>query len=236
VWLLLEGASIGTFLHTGLKLPWGTWFARSEPACEANEPPKNMLAAMGITAFLCTFLGVYPRILYDLLPYPVEYHPYTPSHVVSMSQLLLFTFLAFWLFRRMLQGEPTLTLDMDWFYRMAGKKVIWFCEKPLMAFATYMDAKLMEVVDFFVWMSKNPVLALRIKREEATLRMKSLFPNPRNLGEKKLSLAEKKRNYPGELPRFGVGVSLFLILMALCLYLILYLISLKYLRIPFPSL
>jgi multicomponent Na+:H+ antiporter subunit D len=64
-----------------------------------------MLVAMGITAFLCTLLGVYPKVLYNLLPYPVHYEPYTAGHVVSMSQLLLFTFVAFWMLRQKLHGE-----------------------------------------------------------------------------------------------------------------------------------
>ncbi|MFZ2072002.1 MAG: Na(+)/H(+) antiporter subunit D [Halobacteriota archaeon] len=165
VWLLLEGASIGTFLHTGLKLPWGVWFAREEPACEAREPPKNMLVGMGITAFLCTLLGVYPKILYDILPYPVNYEPYALGHVVGMSQLLLFTFVAFWFLRAMLHGTPTITLDTDWFYRIPGKRVIWFCEKPLMTFASFIDRNVMKMAGFFV----NRFLSLVVKYAENPL-------------------------------------------------------------------
>ena len=149
IWLMLEGASIGTFLHTGLKLPWGAWFARDKPVCEAREPPRNMIAAMGVTAFLCTLLGVYPKILYDILPYPVHYVPYAPGHVVAMCQLLLFTFVAFWLLRAMLHGTPTITLDTDWFYRIPGKKAIRFCEGPLMTFASYIDRNVMKMAGFF---------------------------------------------------------------------------------------
>ncbi len=149
IWLMLEGASIGTFLHTGLKLPWGVWFARDTPVCDAREPPRNMLAAMGITAFLCTLLGVYPKILYDILPYPVHYEPYAAGHVVGMSQLLIFTFVAFWLLRGMLHGTPTITLDTDWFYRIPGKRVIRFCEGPLMAFAEHIDRDVMKIAGFF---------------------------------------------------------------------------------------
>ena len=224
VWLMLEGASVGTFLHTGLKLPWGTWFGKDQPACEAKEPPKNMLAAMGLTAVLCTFVGVYPRILYDLLPYPVQYHPYTSAHVVSMSQLLLFTFVAFWLFRGMLHGEPTLTIDTDWFYRMAGRKVIWFCEKPLMTFAQFVDGKVMGVADFLVWFSRNPALALHIKKEEAKLKVKRFMMRPERVEVHAQALAKKRRSYPGELPKFTIGVSIFLILLSFALYLILYLV------------
>lgn len=159
IWLMLEGASIGTFLHTGLKLPWGVWFARDEPVCEAREPPKNMLVAMGLTAFLCTLLGVYPKILYDMLPFTVNYEPYAPGHVVAMSQLLLFTFVAFWLLRGMLHGTPTISLDTDWFYRIPGKRIIWFCEKPLMAFASFIDRSVLRTAHFFI----NPFPALVVK-------------------------------------------------------------------------
>jgi len=149
IWLMLELASVGTFLHTGLKLPWGVWFARDTPVCEAREPPWNMLAAMGITAFLCTLLGVYPKILYNILPYPVHYEPYAPAHVIAMCQLLLFTFVAFWLLREKLHGTPTITLDTDWFYRIPGKKVIKFCEGPLMDFTSFIDRNAMRMPDFF---------------------------------------------------------------------------------------
>jgi len=224
VWLMLEGASIGTFLHTGLKLPWGTWFAREGPVCEAKEPPKNMLAAMGITAFLCILIGVYPKILYNLLPYPVHYEPYTFSHVATISQLLLFTFVAFWLLRRMLHGEPTITLDTDWFYRIAGNGVIWFCEKPLMTFATFIDMKVLSLARFFVWVSRNPAVALGIQKEEVKLIGKRLFSSPERVEEYERGLEEQKRRYPGELPRLTLGASVFLILLSLFLYLILYLL------------
>ena len=149
IWLMLELASVGTFLHTGLKLPWGVWFARDTPVCEAREPPKNMLAAMGITAFLCTLLGVYPKILYDILPYPVHYEPYAAGHVIAMCQLLVFTFVAFWLLRDKLHGTPTISLDTDWFYRIPGKRVIMFCKGPLMVFTSTIDRNVMRMPDFF---------------------------------------------------------------------------------------
>ena len=224
IWLMLEGASIGTFLHTGLKLPWGTWFAKDKPVCEAKEPPMNMLVAMGLTSFLCILLGVYPKLLYDLLPYPVHYEPYAPGHVVSMSQLLGFTFIAFWLLRGKLYGERTITLDTDWFYRMAGKWVIWFCEKPLMAFANFVDEKVMALVHFLIWFSRNPAIALHIKKEEAKLKVKRFIISPERVQKHRQVIEEKRRRYPGELPKLTLGASLVLILLAFSLYLILYLL------------
>jgi hypothetical protein len=108
-----------------------------------------MLAAMGIAAFLCTLLGVYPKILYNILPYTVHYEPYAPAHVIAMCQLLLFTFVAFWLLRKKLHGTPTITLDTDWFYRIPGKRVIKFCEGPLMDFTSFIDRNAMRMPDFF---------------------------------------------------------------------------------------
>jgi multicomponent Na+:H+ antiporter subunit D len=39
------------------------------------------------------------------------------DHVVSTMQLLVTTFAAFWIFKPKLGGEPTISLDTDWFYR-----------------------------------------------------------------------------------------------------------------------
>ena len=36
-----------------------------------KEAPWNMRLAMGIAAFLCVAIGMFPQPLYDLLPYPV---------------------------------------------------------------------------------------------------------------------------------------------------------------------
>ena len=62
-------------------------------------------------------IGLAPGMLYALLPNPVEYHPYTASHVVGSLQLLTGTALGFWLLRRALGGEPTVTMDVDRLYR-----------------------------------------------------------------------------------------------------------------------
>ena len=114
--LLLNIAGIGTFLHTGLKLPYFTFFG-PDKGIEVRPLPMNMLVAMGVGALLCTVYGMVPSLLYGLLPYGAEYHPYTLDHVVAASELLIGTGLAFWLLRDKLGGEPTISLDTDWFYR-----------------------------------------------------------------------------------------------------------------------
>jgi len=234
IYLLLEGATVGTFLHTGLKLPWNMWLqGKDEPPPEIRaklkdspvNTPLHMLLGMGILAFFCIFMGVYPQVLYDRLPYPVMFIPFTTTRVFSIMQMFIFTFIGFWFLRGLVTGHPTYTLDTDWPVRMAGRKLVWFCEKPLMAFANFVDGKVMGVVHFLTWFSQNPAVALSIKKEEWRLRAKSLLTNPAGVEKHRTDLERKKRAYPGELPKLTLGASLLLILLAFLLYLIIYLLG-----------
>ena len=72
---------------------------------------------------ICIGLGMMPGPLYALLPYKVDYVPYTASHVVSQLQLLLFSGLAFFLMLGWLKRTLTITLDVDWFYRRLGRNL-----------------------------------------------------------------------------------------------------------------
>ncbi len=134
---LLMLASAGTFLHTGLKVPYFIWFGRNNCSpqtwAQAKDPPWNMCVAMALMAFLCVFIGCYTPYLYNMLPNPVDYHPYTAYHVSETLQILLFTALGFFLFRKKLIPDPTISLDLDWFYRMGGRAVQWFARRPAQA-------------------------------------------------------------------------------------------------------
>jgi len=116
VWFLLICASAGVFLHAGVKFPWFVFFHR-DSGLRPPDPPPSMRLAMLLFAGLCIGIGVVPATLYGLLPYPVEYLPYTGAHVVQTLQLLLFSGLAFFLMLPFLQRTLTITLDSDWFYR-----------------------------------------------------------------------------------------------------------------------
>jgi multicomponent Na+:H+ antiporter subunit D len=123
VWFLLAAASAGVFLHAGIKFPWFVFFQK-DSGMRPADPPWNMRWAMIFCSFLCIGLGVFPGLLYALLPYPVDYVPYTPSHVVAMLQLLLFSGLAFFLMLDLLKRTMTVTLDVDWLWRRLGRKVV----------------------------------------------------------------------------------------------------------------
>jgi multicomponent Na+:H+ antiporter subunit D len=116
IFLMLTLASAGTFLHTGLKLPYYMFFGKDR-GVRAHEPPTNMLVAMGLAAAACVLIGVFPSLLYTHLPFAVDYHPYTPRHVVATLGLLGFTAAGFFWLLKHLDPEPTISLDTDWFYR-----------------------------------------------------------------------------------------------------------------------
>jgi len=123
VWLALAAASAGVFLHAGIKFPWFVFFQK-DSGLRPAEPPGNMQAAMLLLAALCIGLGILPGPLYALLPYDVAYVPYTVPHVLFQLQLLLFSGLAFFLLLPLLKRTLTITLDVDWFWRRAGRELL----------------------------------------------------------------------------------------------------------------
>ncbi len=132
VWFLLMFASVGVLEHAGIKVPYFAFFGH-DSGMRPKEAPLNMRFAMGIAAFLCIAIGLYPYPLYDLLPYPVvDFAPYTGAHVVGMAQLLLFAAAAFVLL--MLAGvyppeKRCVNLDVDRFYRMGGRLFYYAADK-----------------------------------------------------------------------------------------------------------
>lgn len=123
VWLFLAAASAGVFLHAGIKFPWFVFFQK-DSGLRPADPPASMRGAMLFFAFLCIAIGVWPELLYRLLPYAVDYAPYTVSHVITQLQLLLFAGLAFFVLLDYLKRTPTITLDADWLWRSIGPRLI----------------------------------------------------------------------------------------------------------------
>ncbi|MBA3032147.1 MAG: Na(+)/H(+) antiporter subunit D [Gammaproteobacteria bacterium] len=116
VWLLLAAASAGVFLHAGIKFPWFVFFQK-DSGLRPPDASGSMRWAMILFAFLCIALGVWPEPLYAILPYAVDYVPYTTAHVLTQLQLLLFSGLAFFVMLNYLKRTPTISLDVDWLYR-----------------------------------------------------------------------------------------------------------------------
>ena len=122
-------ASAGVCDHSGIKIPFFTFFAH-DAGWRVKEAPKHMLVAMIAAAALCIGIGIAPGFLYALLPYPevaAQYHAYDATHVITMLELLLFAGLAFVVMMRMGVYPPELpqiNLDTDWVYRRGLPPVV----------------------------------------------------------------------------------------------------------------
>jgi len=135
VWLALLFASAGVFHHAGIKIPFFAFFSH-DSGIRTTEPPLNMLAAMGLAAVLCVFIGCYPWALYELLPFSTGYAPFDGSHILAQIQLLVFSAAAFaWL---KVSGiyPPELrstNIDVEWLYRRLAPRWVRHCTQGLTA-------------------------------------------------------------------------------------------------------
>ncbi|MEJ2315911.1 MAG: Na(+)/H(+) antiporter subunit D [Gammaproteobacteria bacterium] len=122
VWLLLLAASAGVFLHAGIKFPWFVFFQK-DSGLRPPDPPASLRYAMWLFSFLCIAIGLYPYPLYAILPYPVDYQPYTIDHLATQFQVLLFAGFAFFVMLKQMRRTLTISLDFDWFYRKFLKEI-----------------------------------------------------------------------------------------------------------------
>lgn len=126
VWIMLLFASAGVVEHAGIKVPFFAFFGH-DSGRRVKEAPPSMLIAMGITAFLCVAIGIWPSALYAILPFASDYAPYTATHVVTQMQLLLLAVLGVAVLMRTGLYPPeqrATNLDFDWIYRRAFPAVI----------------------------------------------------------------------------------------------------------------
>ena len=126
---MLLFASAGVMEHSGIKVPYFTFFSH-DSGRRVKEAPWNMLVAMGLASALCIFLafpwGGY-QMLYSLMPYEANYQPYTVDHVVFQLQLLFAAISAFCLLKKfkLYPAEKRAEiLDFDWTYRKLGLGIV----------------------------------------------------------------------------------------------------------------
>ena len=125
IWPVMLFASAGVVEHAGIKIPYFAFFAH-DSGIRTREPPVNMLVAMGIGAAACLAIGIWPNLLYGMLPYTVDYEPYSYTHILTQIQLLCFAIgavVAFHLWKLYPAEIPSVNLDADWVYRRAAVKV-----------------------------------------------------------------------------------------------------------------
>ena len=130
LWFILLFASAGVFHHAGIKIPFFAFYSH-DSGIRCKEAPPHMLLAMGVSAVLCILIGCFPQYLYSMLPYATDYQPYSISHVLAQSQLLVFSALAFTLL--LLAGIypaeiRSVNVDADWIYRKGSRQIYRFCK------------------------------------------------------------------------------------------------------------
>ena len=219
IWFLLLFASAGVFHHAGIKIPFFAFFSH-DSGIRCKEAPLHMLLAMGLAAVLCLWIGTFPGTLYGLLPYTVQYEPYTASHVISQSQLLFFSALAFTLL--LLSGIypaeiRAVNLDADWVYRKGARGFYRLADGTLNTLNGWAD----EVVSHRL----TRRLALFFQRPECNLqrlglRALALLVGNHEWMKAKLSLAEFRCEH-GAHP-VGVGVLRAVLLLAVVAILLLF--------------
>ncbi len=176
IYLMLLFASAGVMEHSGIKIPFFAFFSH-DSGLRPKEAPWPMLLGMGICAFACLFIGIVPDVLYGVLPYPVDYVPYTVSHVLGQLELLVFSALAFVLI--MLAGVypaemRALNLDADWLYRRGARVFVWFLDRPLAAFGRGLGGFFFQRLPrALTWAGRDPIGAAKIQLERALLMVSS---------------------------------------------------------------
>ena len=206
--LLLNLASVGTFLHTGLKLPYFTWMGKRAAPSEKltlKPIPPGMYIGMALTAVLCIIIGVFPNVLYNILPAPVDYHPYTSGHIIETVQLLIFTGIGFWLLLKWLKPKDYISLDTDWFYRRPAKLVYTLFIPPINRLFALVEGFSLGIVRSLSAISVNPVYYLS-NRFRAAFKYSST------------KKAQKLPEYDADKQRYSVEAMVVIIVLALLIF------------------
>jgi multicomponent Na+:H+ antiporter subunit D len=150
LWVLLEIASFGTFLSF---LKFG-YFAFLRPAKtdlpNASDPPLTAQIAMAGIAALCLAIGIYPPLLYDILPAPVSYAAFDP--VQTATTLLVLGAAALFFFtvgKRVLEPHETRLPDADVAYIAGGHGVVSFAGGMQSAFRIIYQGATATAMGFF---------------------------------------------------------------------------------------
>ena len=232
--LMLRLASVGTFLSF-TKLCYFTFFSKNEQI-SATEVPLHMQLAMLLTGLLCVVVGVYPKILFHVLPhYPVHYHAYTLSHVIGVIQLFLLAGLVFMVARTALSPHPGIVLDFDYFYRMACRGIMWLCSVLLNGLRLNAQASFSRDVSNIVGFSRNPVSFPQIVLEHIRIRITQVIlgwrgdlseEDARELERMRSRLLEmRKMAYNENIYRNPMGLGLLIATIFLFIYGVIYLTS-----------
>ncbi len=134
--LALELGALAAILGVGVRLPHLLFFssARGDAAGEGPIPVSaNARWAMLAAALVCLGVGVVPGAVYALLPYPVDFTPYSVWSVLQSLMLVGFGVLAYVLARGLLAPTPGRILDLDALYAALGRVFLALVSRPVAA-------------------------------------------------------------------------------------------------------
>jgi len=217
--LFLTLGAVGTLLSF-VKLTYYVFFKKNNDI-EAREAPLPMLIAMTVTAFCCILFGVYPGLLFAILPIPVDYHPFTAGHlietggiVVVAAAILLFG----WnLFRPKEKPFP----DLMEVYRLGGRGILGFSTTAANGVSGALAAAQRSVIVRLGWFAQDPVMATTILAGTALLLVaRAALPRARAASFEE-DLMRTRDEYPGNPARmWGTGYGLLLVTLFLIIYFI----------------
>ncbi|MBN2013559.1 MAG: Na(+)/H(+) antiporter subunit D [Candidatus Altiarchaeota archaeon] len=218
VWLLLELASVGTLLSF-LKVGYYGFFRKNE--IDAKEAPQIMLVAMLIIAFLCIIIGLYPDLLLSILPYSTEYHPFSPTHVLGASQLLMVTGIFFLVGLRVFSPHDRVTFDFDYIYGKLAGLFLWFCRDPMIELASALDRMAVKAANSFLWFCMNPRRAIDYLPHRLHLFYLELVRAEHAI-EVRVRLDEQRIKHMKRREQISISVTILLVILILLLYLFIY--------------
>lgn len=154
--LLLTVTSIGTWLSVVLKVNWFVFFGKARSEFEVRPIPVSMKMGMVTGALGCVILGVYPSLLYRIMPYKISVNPFNISHIAEYIILFAGATLVFWIFRVKMLPHDELSLDFDWFFRKPLAKFVNCVSLGLNRFTAWADRRSLNFVHFFGDRLGNP--------------------------------------------------------------------------------
>ena len=214
--LLLIG-SIGTFLSF-VKFNYYAFVKEVEPPI-SSDPPVSMLVAMVAAASACIVLGVFPGLLFALLPYPVTHDVFSPSHIIELLITFSGLILLLWVARNLSSPITYIPPDVMDGYRAAGRGITRFATVTLPAAAGFLGGSLSHIVRTGGWASANPGMALEIGARTTLLRVMDVAGAISGRHDQAEALATLRARYPLPKPGgAGTGFGMFLVAMVLFLY------------------
>jgi formate hydrogenlyase subunit 3/multisubunit Na+/H+ antiporter MnhD subunit len=140
LWILLEIASFGTFVSF-LKLGYFAFLRDGDS--QASDPPALMQAAMLGAAGLCIIIGIYPQVLYAILPFPAAFEAYDPVRILSAVVVLgAAAGFFFTVGKKILEPHDARLVDIDVAYIAIGGGVTMFAGLLQILFARIYESVL----------------------------------------------------------------------------------------------